>query len=175
MNISAPVSHSADPSFASGAAFCAAGYGLRTDRRWPPCFEQQGLLAGQATAMSRQLPSIHGPARRTFSGQGQARHLAVHERRAEPGRYLGLQARAGQARRPGAEGLRQEHRLLHRPGRAADEVAVQVRAARRSAARGSRRSFPNMAEHVDDMAFIHSCFTEIEQPLARPCSRSTPA
>ena len=35
--------------------------------------------------------------------------------------------------------------------------------------------FPNLAKHVDEMAFIHSCCTEIEQPLARPCSRSTPA
>ena len=38
------------------------------------------------------------------------------------------------------EGLRQEHRLLHRPGRAADEVAVQVRPARAERERGSPRS-----------------------------------
>ena len=28
--------------------------------------------------------------------------------------------------------------------------------------------FPNIARHVDKMAFIHSCWTDVEQPFARP-------
>ena len=103
---------------------------------------------------------------RTSPAKAKSRHLAVHERRAEPGRYLGLQARTGEARRPGTEGLRQEHRLLHRPGRAADEVAVQVRPSTASAGSGSSELFPHMAKHVDKMAFIHSLLDRLEQPLA---------
>ena len=66
------------------------------------------------------------------------------------------------AQRDGQEltGFDQQHRLLHRAGRAADEVAVPVSPARPVAAPGSRRSFPNMAQHVDKMAFIHSCWTD---------------
>ncbi len=47
-----------------------------------------------------------------------------------------------------------------RPGRADDEVAVQVRPARPVREPGSPRSSRNMAQHVDKMAFIHSCWTE---------------
>ena len=31
---------------------------------------------------------------------------------------------------------------------------------------GSREIFPNMAQHVDKMAFIHSLLDRVEQPLA---------
>ena len=104
---------------------------------WPRCWPIEGLLVGQPQRGGRRCGSAAdprlnplAPQEEPLSGQGQERDLAVHERRAEPGRYLGLQAGAGEARRQGAGRLRQEHRLLHRPGRAGDEVAVQVRPAR---------------------------------------------
>ncbi len=102
--------------------------------------EQEGLLQrGRVGRRRRQcrrsgrrqsLAQSARAAAQPFSGQGQERDLAVHERRAQPGRYLGLQAGAGEARRQGTGRLRQEHRLFHRAGRPADEVALQVRAAR---------------------------------------------
>ena len=138
------------PGYTSRRDFFAAPAAASACSRLPACSSRRSCCAAESAG------SKAGP----VAGQGQVGHLAVHERRPEPGRHLGLQARAGKARRPGADGLRQEHRLLHRPGRAADEVAVQVRAARPVRARGSRRSFPNMAKHVDEMAFIHSCCTE---------------
>ena len=57
-------------------------------------------------------------------------------------------------------GLRQEHRLLHRPGRAADEVAVQVRAARPVAGRGSRRSSRTWPSTSTRWRSSTRCYTE---------------
>ena len=36
----------------------------------------------------------------------------------------------------------------------------RVRSSTASRAPGSRKSFPNMAQHVDEMAFLHSCWTD---------------
>src|ERR1700734_282310 len=58
--------------------------------------DQQGLLTAAGAGQESQPV---GGAAQSFSRQGQVGHLALHERRAEPGRYLGLQTGVGQARR----------------------------------------------------------------------------
>ena len=99
-----------------------------SNRRWPT-----RALARMTWAEALAKPD--GEAARAFSGQGEARHLALHERRAEPCRHLGLQAGAGKARRQIDQGIRpglqEHHGLLHGRGRRADEVAVPVQPAGR--------------------------------------------
>ena len=62
----------------------------------------------------------------SFPGPRQVGDLALHERRSQPGRHVGPQAGAHQERRERAARLRQEHGVLHRIGRAVDEVAVRL-------------------------------------------------
>ena len=82
---------------ARAASFCAApaaGCGLLA---LAALLQAAGTAASPAAAAGDVRAQSDGAAAEPFSGQGQERHLAVHERRAEPGRYLGLQARAGQS------------------------------------------------------------------------------
>ena len=76
-------------------------------------------------------------ARPALRGQGPARHPHLPRRRPEPGRFVRLQARAGEVPRQGhARELRQGRRVL-RQGRAAAQVALPVQTTRARAASGS--------------------------------------
>lgn len=68
--------------------------------------------------------------RRASFREGEEHHLAVHQRRPEPRRYVGLQAGVAAARRPGTRGVRSQYRLLSRSGRADHALAVPLSAAR---------------------------------------------
>ena len=119
-----------------------------------------GIAGRQALGMAgRYIVNPLAPRPTHFPGRGQDRDLAVHERRPEPGRHLGLQARAGQARRQGAAGFDKN------TGFFTAQVGPLMKSPFKFAQHGESGTwvseiFPNMAEHVDDMAFIHSCFTE---------------
>ena len=82
-----------------------------------------------------------------------------------PGRYLGPQARTGEARRPGTQGVRPEHRLLQRPGRPADEVAVQVGEARPVREDGER-TLPEHGQARGQDGLHPLALDRLEQPLA---------
>ena len=163
------------PAFADRRQFLSAPARASACSRWPPCSTGRACSRGRASrppGRSALNPLAPQPAH--FPGKaksviwlfmnGGPSQVDTWDYKPE------LEKRDGQE----LEGLRQEHRLLHRPGRPADEVAVQVRAARPVRARGSREIFPNMAKHVDDMAFIHSLLHRHRTTTRRPCSRSTP-
>ncbi len=159
------------PAFASRREFLDSRAGNGGD--WHAGSRRFAARAGAARQGRRRRPSISrnllAPARRAFSGEGEVRHLAVHERWAESGRYLGPQARTGSPRWPTAAGLRSEHRLLHRQRRPGHEVAVSLSAARRLRQVGLGNLPSNTAKHVDRMAFLHSLLdrrrTTIRPPL----------
>ena len=72
-------------------------------------------LAAWGRGRARPTRRIRWRSRRALRREGQAGHLDLHQRRAEPGRYLGLQARARALGRPGrCRGFDQEHRASSR-------------------------------------------------------------
>ena len=131
--------------------------------------------AGSARRRGRPRPQPPGAAAAALPRQGQVGHLAVHERRPQPGRHLGLQARAGQARRPGAA-----RASTSNTGFFTDQVGplmkspFAVAAARPVAGRGSRRSsrtWPGTSTRWPSSTPAGPTPTTTR----RPCSRSTPA
>ena len=130
--------------------------------------ESEGMLetalpssgANDPAGMLAQNPMA---APRASAGNGEAGHLVLRQRRAQPCRHLGPQARTRQVGRQIHEGVRpdlQEHdRFLQGRRRRFDEVTVPVQPAGECGKIVSE-IFPNLGRHVDKMAFIHSGFTE---------------
>ena len=69
--------------------------------------QDEKLLSSAQAAMPEALNPL-APKPPHFAPKAKTRHLALHERRAESRRHVGLQARTRKARRPGAARLRQE-------------------------------------------------------------------
>ena len=90
--------------------------------------DDEGLLAADALADRALNPMA--PQRPHFAPKAKRGDLALHQRWAQPHRYLGPQARTRETPRSGTRGIRQVHRLLLERSRRIDEVAVPVFTAR---------------------------------------------
>ena len=95
-----------------------------------------------------------------YQAQGQIGHLAVHGRRPQPYRPLRSEAEAERTAGPAAAGfLRQiDHGDGHRQ-QLADGLAAQWKQYGQSGTWVSDW-YPNIAQHVDDMAVIRSCWAD---------------
>ncbi len=93
---------------------------------------EPGGYAAPASATATRWGSIRSPPRRRTCAQGQARHLPVHGRRAEPPRTLRQQAPAREVRRHAASARVAQgvSRGVHQPEFEAARPEVQVRPAR---------------------------------------------
>ena len=109
-------------------------------------------LPRKASAPRIRSARAHKP---HFPREGQVGHLAVYERRASHV-DLGLQAGTDQTRWPGAEADKNTGFFTDRG--AFDEVAFQVCSAWQSGSWVPALS--EHGEHVDKMAFLHSCWTD---------------
>ena len=94
--------------------------------------------------------------------EGEARHLPVHGRRAEPARAVRQQAAAREVRRHAAAGRAAQGlpRGVHQPELEAARAEVQVRQARPERAPSSRSCCPHLAKVVDDIAIVKSMATD---------------
>ena len=149
------------PAFADRRQFLGQPARASACSPWPACSIRQGLLADGRREAPADRPSTRWRRGRRTS-PAKAKSVIWLFMNGGPSQVDTWDYKPELEKRDGQElqGLRQEHRLLHRPGRAADEVAVQVRAARPVRASGCRRSSRTWPKHVDKMAFIHSCWTE---------------
>ena len=114
--------------------------------RWPACWAKKGCWP----AKSRPLESRAAAS----PAEGQARRAALHVRRRQPVRLVGLQAGARKAPRREVRSGRGGRAVSIGAGQG-DEVAVRLAAARpvrQMAQRSGRRA----RRCVDDIAFIHS-------------------
>ncbi len=154
------------PAFASRRDFLArAGSGFGT-LALAGLLEEQGLL-GRASA--RMTAPRNPLAPRPGHVDAKARSVIWLFMNGGPSQVDTWDYKPELAKRDGQElqGLRQEHRLLHRPGRPGDEVAVPLHAARPVRQMG----FGDLSEHrparrqdgLHPFVLVH-----VEQPLARP-------
>ena len=111
--------------------------------RWRRCWPAKSSRRAGAAATDRRpirWPKPAGP----FRAQGQARDLPVHGRRAQPARFVRLQAGAGEARRPADSGRDRPRSALclHSPRRQAAGARGSSSPGTASAAPNCRRSCP---------------------------------
>ena len=144
-------------SSAAGPAASSSGKPAAASPRWPlPAAGRRRLLrARPSPPTGSAVRQSAGAEEAALPGQGQERHLPVHVRRPQPGRYVRLQARALRARR-------QDDRRSRPSAAAATKNEGRVVGPKwkfkqyGQCGKWVSDLFPHLATCVDDIAFIHS-------------------